>query len=177
MLLVARALFVFILFPLPALAGTVYAETKSYQWQWGRAPWEFDGNIGKIRDWLSAKPKPQLLKANPALRKETIKHFELEPTVVVKYAVLAPPRSSEGHSPYFFAWIEWSAKSDFIFDLDYRRFERKAGVARVAMEGAGEKNLDIREWHEGKDLTEAQLDALLPGDAAMVARKMLTGFR
>ena len=43
----------------------------------------------------------------------------------------------------------------------------------MAIEGEGERKLDIREWHWEKDLKNTELEKVFPWDAAVVARKML----
>ncbi|MGZ3734831.1 MAG: hypothetical protein ACXVC0_07725 [Bdellovibrionota bacterium] len=162
--------------PDPASGATIYVGTKSYPWDWGLPPTNFQASRSggfRLRAWLEGQSEPKLHDATMGLRKETFRYFELENPVTVKYAVLGPPRSSSGHDPYFFAWIEWVSKSNFMFDLDERRFERKAGIAKIAIEGEGERNLEIREWHWEKYLKDAELEKVLPWDAAVVARKML----
>jgi hypothetical protein len=157
-------------------AATIYVPTKDYGWEWGQPPASYrDYQNGgyKMRAWLEGQPAPQMENASRALRKEAFRFFELENPVTVRSAVLGPPRSTGGHDPVFYVWIEWVSKSDFYFDLDEHRFQRKAGLARVAIEGTGERKVEIREWHWEKDLKEAELAALIPWDAAVVARKMI----
>jgi hypothetical protein len=170
------ALLLALLLPGLARASTVYVHTKDYGWEWDGAPDAFDDfhNGGyRTRAWLEAAKPPRLLDPPRALRAETVRHFDLEEPVTVRFAVLGPPRSTNGHDPYFFAWIEWVTKSDFDFDLVDHRFVRKAGVARVAIEGEGERHLEIRDWHWEKDLRGEELAKIVPWDAAVVARKML----
>jgi hypothetical protein len=160
----------------PARAATVFVPTKDYAWQWGEPPAEFqDFKKGgyRVRDWLESLGAPKLEEAPRALKKEVLRYFDLEKPTAVRYAVLGPPRSTSGHDPYCYVWVEWVTKNKFFFDLDEHRFERHAGVARIAIEGAGERKVDIREWTWEKDLKSAQLDKVVPWDAAVVARKML----
>lgn len=156
-----------------ARAGTVYVPSKEYAWEWGPAPWDFDSGLDQIRAWLETKTAPRLQDAPKALRRVIVRYHELETPVTVKFAVLGAPRSKNGHSPVFYAWIEWVTKSKFAFDLWDKRLERKAGVATLAMEGAGENSLDLRDWQWEKDLRETPLQKIFPSDAAVIAKKML----
>ena len=159
-----------------AFANTIYVRTKDYNWQWGDPPATFQDfrNGGYlVRAWLEGLCAPRMVTAPRALQKEVRRYFELEDTTAVKMAVLGPPRATNGHDPYFYVWIEWVTESKFAFDLDEHRYERKAGIARVAIEGEGERKLDIRHWNWEKDVSEAELGKILPWDAAVLARKML----
>jgi hypothetical protein len=159
--------------PPPCFAGTIYVGTKDYQWQWGESPAGLDSGTDLTRGWLEKQRPPKLLDATPAIKRLTVKYFKLEKDTNVKYAVLGAPRSTNGHDPHFFAWIEWVHKSKFIFDKDSSRWVRKAGVAKIAIEGAGESHLEMREWHYDKDLKDEDFSNFLPWDAAVITRKML----
>lgn len=157
----------------PAQAATIYVNTKDYQWQWGESPGGIDSGSDVTRAFLERQRPPKLLDATPAIQKLTEKYFKLEKGTHVKFAVLGPPRSKNGHDPHFFAWIEWVHKSKFAFDKDARRWVLKAGIARIAIEGGGEKNLAMRDWHYDKDMKDGDYSDFLAWDAAVIARKML----
>jgi|GEM_PF-5099734 len=156
-----------------ARAATIYVGTKHYQWQWGESPGGLDNGTDVTRAFLERQRPPKLLDPTPAIQKLTEKYFKLEKGTHIKYAVLGPPRSKNGHDPHFFAWIEWVHKSKMPFDKDSRRWVRKAGIARIAIEGAGEKNLSMRDWRYDKDMKDDDFSEFLAWDAAVIARKML----
>lgn len=161
------------LLPADCGAATVYVGTKEYPFEWGEPPADLDQGMDVIRGWLEAKPVPRLRDITPPLRKAIRRHLDLEPDFLYKFVVLGPPRVKNGKIPHFYAWIEWVHKSALPFDLDHRRYVRKAGVAKVAIEGAGENTLEIREWHWAERLDDVELHEPLPWDAAVLARKML----
>ena len=154
-------------------AATIYVSTKDYQWQWGESPAGPDRGTDVTRAWLEGQRPPKLLDATPAIQKLAEKYFQLEKDTNVKYAVLGAPRSKNGHDPHFFAWIEWVHKSKLPFDRGASRWVRKAGIAKIAIEGAGESHLEMREWRYDKDMKDDDFSEFLPWDAAVIARKML----
>ena len=159
----------------PARAATVFVPTKDYAWQWGDPPAQFqDFKKGghRVREWLESIGAPNLEDAPRALKKEVKRYFDLDRAMAIRYAVLGPPRSASGHDPYCFVWIEWVERNPFFFDLDKKRFERHAGIAKIAIEGPKERKVEIRKWRWEKDIKSAELDKLLPWDAAVLARKM-----
>ncbi len=151
----------------------MYVQTKDYPWQYGEAPGGLDTGLDITRAWLERQRPPKLIDPTPSIRKLTIKYFKLAKSTHVKFAVIGPPRSKNGHDPHFFAWIEWVHHSKLPFDKDYRRWVRKAGIARIAIIGAGESKLEMVEWRYDKDLEDEDHSDFMPWDAAVIARKML----
>lgn len=150
----------------------MYVTTKDYPFAWGSPPADLDQGSELLREWLEAKKVPPLRDATPALRRQVRKKFELDDDVLIYFLVLGAPRSENGKVPYFYAWVEWVHESKLPFDLDHRRYVRKAGVAKVAIEGFGEKNLELRDWHWAERLEGLELHEWLPWDAAVLTRKM-----
>jgi hypothetical protein len=160
----------------PASGATIYVPTKDYAWEFGQPPSEYRDNKSggyKTRAWLEEQTAPELESATRALRTEAFRYFELENPVTVRSAVMGPPRSTSGHDPVFYVWIEWVSPSNFYFDLGDHRPNRKAGLAKVAIEGTGERKVEIREWHWENDLKDEELAKIVPWDAALVAKKMI----
>ncbi len=173
-----RLFLIFTLFLQPyapqAHAATIYVHTKDYPWQWGESPAGLEHGIDVTRGWLEGQRPPKLIDATPAIQKLTERYFKLEKHTHIKYAVMGPPRSKNGHDPHFYAWIEWVHKSKLPFDKHDRRWVRKAGIARIAIEGAGENRLSMRDWRYDKELREENdYSDFLAWDAAVIARKML----
>lgn len=156
-----------------ARAETIYVETKEYGWEWGEPPAALTFGRDGIRGWLEGKSCPELIAAPEGIRKAVIKHFELGKKTAVSAAITGPPRSTHGHEPIFYAWVEWVAKSKSIFDQDHRRYERVSGVAQFEVTGFGEKQLELRFFWPEEDLREAELQTVLPWDAAVVTKKII----
>ncbi len=166
------SLLLFSLLPLQGRATTIYVPTKEYAFEYGEPPMGYDTGLWRIRAWLEEQPAPRLRNAPLALRRATRRKFELGPNSLIRFAVLGPPRVTNGKSPVFYAWIEWVSERDLVLDLDQRRKERKAGIAKIVIEGMGEKNLDLRAWYPAEELEHLILDESLPMDAAVVSKKM-----
>lgn len=165
-------LYAILLLPAPAIAATIYVATKDYQFEHGEPPAGLEEGTYVIRAWLEGQPVPKLRDITPTLRRAVIRHLKIDDQPLFKMVVLGPPRVTNGKIPYFYAWVEWVHESELPFDLDYRRHVRKAGIAKVAIEGSGEKNLEVREWHWAERLEEVELHELIPWDAAVLAKKM-----
>jgi hypothetical protein len=159
-----------------ANAATMYVRTKDFAWQYGDPPGgfaDFKNGGYKVREWLEKQGAPKLRDATRALENEVKRYFELEKDTTVLFAVMGPPRSTGGHDAYAYVWVEWVTNSKFFFDLDDKRHERKAGLARIAFEGGGERKIDIRDWYWERDLKDKPLDKVAPWDAAVLTRKMI----
>lgn len=157
----------------PALAATMYVGTNDYNFDGGSPPADLDQGMDIIRAWLEARPVPPLRDITPPLRRAIRRRLNLEPGFLYKFVVLGAPRVKNGKIPHFYAWIEWVHESALPFDLDRRRHVRKAGVAKVAIEGAGENQLEVRDWRWAERLDDVELHEALPWDAAVLTRKML----
>lgn len=161
--------------PPAADAATIYVDTRDYNWEGGSAPVapEDTPSGDFLRGWLEARSAPRMREAPLPLAHAVTRYFKTEAPSTVKMAVLGAARSRNGHDPYAFLWIEWVAKSNFAFDLNEHRTERRAGIARVSIGGERERNVSIEQWIEEKDLGETRLDRALPWDAVVIARKMI----